>query len=89
MVAGRIEYLNENLTEEADAAALSLGNKALGRTKVTSYELGVNYWWSKRFRATFNYVFNHFDQGSDATAQIKAFASPSDQEFLFRLAIAL
>jgi len=89
MVTGRIEYLNENLTEEADSAALMLGNKAVGRTKVMSYELGVNYWWSKRFRATFNYVYNHFDQGSDATAQIKAFASPSDQEFLLRLAIAL
>jgi phosphate-selective porin len=89
MLAFRFEYLNVNLTQEADAMALMLGDKAVGRTKVNTYELGINYWHSRRYRATFNYVFNHFDQGSDATAQIKAFPSPNEQEFLFRFAIAL
>ncbi len=82
MVAGRLEYLNENLTEEADAAALSLGNKALGRTKVTSFELGVNYWWSKRFRATFNYVYNHFDQGADADRPDQGLREPERSRVL-------
>ena len=34
---------------------LSPANKAVGKTKSsTSFELGINYWLSKRFRATFN-----------------------------------
>ena len=89
MLAFRFEVLDEDVTEEADAAALGLGDKAIGKTKVDSYELGVNYWHSKRFRATFNYVFNHFSQGADATPYLKALASPNEQEFLFRLGIAL
>ncbi len=48
MLAFRVEYLNEDVTEDADAAALALGNSALGKTRLTSYELGVNYWRSKR-----------------------------------------
>jgi phosphate-selective porin len=89
MIAFRYEHLDEKLTEEADAALLStmIGTpSAVGQTKVDSYELGINYWHSKRFRATFNYVFNHF--GGD-TAQIKGLASSNEQEFLGRLAIAL
>jgi hypothetical protein len=53
---------------------------------VTSWELGANYWVSKRFRATFNYVLNHF--GGDTTF-IKGLKSNNEQEFLFRLGIAL
>jgi hypothetical protein len=62
---------------------------ALGKTIVDSGELGVNYWHSKRFRATFNYVVNHFGQGSDANGTLTALTSPWEQEFLFRLAVAL
>jgi len=86
MLAFRAEYLNEDVTLESDAAALNLKDGAVGKTKVMSYELGLNYWHSKRFRATFNYVFNHF---SGDTGQIKKLASPNEQEFLFRLGIAL
>jgi phosphate-selective porin len=89
MLAFRFEYLNENLTEEADAATAALGSSALGRTKLQSYELGVNYWWSKRFRATFNYVLNHFDRGAEATKQLRNLSTSTEQEFGFRLAIAL
>ncbi len=49
----------------------------------------MNYWHSKRFRATFNYVVNHFGQGSGASGIPTNLASPWEQEFLFRLAIAL
>jgi phosphate-selective porin len=86
MLAFRAEYLNVDLSEEADAAALLLGSKALGKTKLNTYEFGVNYWHSKRFRATFNYVFNHF---SGTAPQITGLKNANEQEFLFRLAIAL
>jgi phosphate-selective porin OprO and OprP len=86
MLATRVEYLNETVTEAADTAALMLGDKVAGRTKVTSFELGANYWYSKRYRTTFNYVLNHF--GGDAPF-VQALKSKQEHEFLFRLAIAL
>ena len=60
VLALRYEHLDETLSEDATAAALNLGNKSVGRTKVDSGELGINYWHSRRYRATFNYVVNHF-----------------------------
>jgi len=89
MVAARFEYLNEDVTEDADTAALMLGSSAVGKTKLTSYELGANYWRSKRFRASFNYVLNHFDRSAGATPFLAALPSANEQEFLFRLAVAL
>jgi hypothetical protein len=86
MLVARVEHLTESLTEEADAAALKLGAPVMGRTTVTSYELGANYWYSKRFRATFNYVFNRF--GGD-TSFVTKLPSKNEQELLFRLAVAL
>ena len=71
------------------AATIVPDSPALGKTIVDSGELGVNYWHSKRFRATFNYVVNHFGQGSAANATLGALTSPWEQEFLFRLAVAL
>ena len=90
MVAARYEHLDENVTA-ATTPALTIGpdSPALGKTIVDSGELGVNYWHSKRFRATFNFVLNHFGQGSDANATLKVLTSPWEQEFLFRLAVAL
>ncbi len=86
MLAARYEHLDEHLTEDATATALNLGNKSVGTTRVDVIELGINGWHSKRFRATFNYVFNRF--GGDAPA-ITKLPSSHEQEFLFRLAIAL
>ena len=86
MLALRFEYLNEDVTEEADAAALMLGNRAVGKTKVLSLQAGVNYWHSKRFRASFNYGFNRF---TGTTPQITSLANPNVHEFLMRLAVAL
>jgi hypothetical protein len=65
---------------------LMLPSSAIGQTKVASWELGLNYWISKRFRATANYVLNHF--GGD-TSFINNLKSKNEQEFAFRLAIAL
>jgi hypothetical protein len=86
MLAFRFEYLNEDTTEESDAAMLMLGDPELGKTKLMVYEFGVNYWHSKRFRATFNYVLNHF---SGNAPFITGLPSQNEQEFSFRLAIAL
>jgi len=88
MIAARYEHLDENVTADPTPTFMP-DAPALGKTIVDSGELGINYWHSKRFRATFNYVVNHFGQGSDANATLKALSSPWEQEFLFRLAIAL
>jgi phosphate-selective porin len=86
MLATRVEYLHEKLELDPDAAALMLPSSAIGTTKVTSWELGVNYWRSKRFRATFNYILNHFDGD---TSLIKGLKSKNEHEFAVRLGIAL
>jgi hypothetical protein len=86
MLAARLEFLHERLTEAPETAALNLGNKVRDLTEVTSFELGVNYWYSKRYRATFNYVFNKF---SGDAPSIVGLAADKEHEFLFRLAIAL
>ena len=89
MVAARYEHLDENVTGQTTPPTIVPDSPAFGKTIVDSGELGVNYWHSKRFRATFNYVVNHFGQGSDANATLNALTTPWEQEFLFRLAIAL
>jgi hypothetical protein len=89
MVAARYEHLDEDVTADATANTIVPAAAAIGKTVVDSGELGVNYWHSKRFRATFNYVANHFGQGSGANGTLKGLASPWEQEFLFRLAVAL
>jgi phosphate-selective porin len=86
MIAARLDYLNETISEGTEAAALMLGSPVTGDTKLTALTLGVNYWHSKRFRATFNYVLNHFD---GTTPYVKNLKSDTEQEFLFRLGIAL
>jgi phosphate-selective porin len=89
MVAARYEHLDENVTVDTSTVTTVPPASAVGKTVVDSGELGVNYWHSKRFRATFNYVANHFGQGSGANGTLKNLASPWEQEFLFRLAVAL
>lgn len=80
MLALRLDVLREGV--EAD----TMVNPLWGNTKLTAWTFGVNYWRSKRFRATFNYVNNRF--GGD-TAAVAKLASKREQEFLFRLAVAL
>ncbi|HVZ88232.1 MAG TPA: porin, partial [Polyangia bacterium] len=89
MLAARYEHLDESVSEDVGAATTMPGAPAIGKTVVDSGELGINYWHSKRFRATANAVINHFGQGNNANATLKALASPYEEELLFRLAIAL
>ena len=87
MLTMRLEYLHEKLEADPDLAPLMLPSSALGTTTVTSWELGVNYWRSKRFRATANYVLNHF--GGDTSFITTGLKSKNEHEFLARLGIAL
>jgi Phosphate-selective porin O and P len=84
MVVARLEYLSETVTAYPITSTLAGISNVTGTTKVTSFQLGVNYWYSKRFRGTFNYVFNDFGGNNVNVAKLK-----SENEFLFRLAIAL
>jgi phosphate-selective porin len=88
MIAFRYEHLDEDLTADPDVQGLGgvLSPSNGSKTKVDSWELGVNYWRSKRFRATVNGIVNHF--GGD-TALIRGLASKNEEELTFRLAIAL
>ncbi len=94
MVAARLEYLNEEITAGNATTPNPNANPSVGKTKLTSFELGVNYWYSRRYRATFNYVLNHF--GGDSAYQLDAAKGPAainqgkdEHEFLLRAAIAL
>ena len=73
--------------------ALASDPYSAGPFTVNSFELGVNYWHSKRFRATFNYVLNMFDGDASAFAKdlktTKLGGNDSEHEFMLRLGIAL
>jgi hypothetical protein len=87
MIAARIEHLDETVTTDTNVTSDSVK----GNRRVNAYELGANYWYSKRYRATFNYVLNTFsgDAGGLKSLQTTLGGHKSDHEFLFRLAVAL
>jgi phosphate-selective porin len=86
MVALRLDLLNETAVDDGATQAMGLGSPVAGRTKATAFVAGVNYWWTKRLRASVNYGFNRF-RGD--TRIIKGLPSFRVQELLFRLGIAL
>jgi hypothetical protein len=91
MLAVRVERLDAHVASAMPMAGPSVGaSGSSDRTAITSYELGLNYWYSKRFRATANYVHN---QLGGNTAAIGSAAKKNDgkgeDELLFRLAAAL
>jgi hypothetical protein len=79
----RLDYLDEKITAAEDTAAMT-GPAPAGHTKVTAFEFGVNLWYSKRFRATFNYIFNHFSGDAPTVSGLK-----DEHELALRLGIAL
>jgi len=93
MVAVRFEHLDEKLTADDPAGVIStLATKpaGLGQTKLNSYTLGLNYWISKRFRLSGNWVVNSFDGDTTYITSAKTLGNAkTEQEFSFRLAIAL
>jgi hypothetical protein len=86
MLAVRISHVSEEIWQETDAALLNLHDPAVGTTRVTSYELGINYWHARAFRATCNYVVNRI---SGTTAEIESLGTSTEQELLLRLGFAL
>jgi hypothetical protein len=104
MVAARLEFLDETLSADdpnGPVGSLAVKPNSYGKTKVTSFALGLNYWISKRFRLSGNWVLNSF--GGDANyvtcpasmmpmscGSLKGLGNAkSENEFSFRLAIAL
>jgi phosphate-selective porin OprO and OprP len=101
-IVTRLELLDEKLTADSPAGgigSLKTGSVlGLNETKVTSWQLGVTYWMSKRFRAMANYTINHFggdasyvsgDGLSGANLTKTLDGAKNEQEFSLRLAIAL
>jgi phosphate-selective porin len=91
MLLARVDNLKETLTNTDSKGKNPNGNPNMGTTRVIAPELGVNYWYSKRFRATFNYVLNVIegDTKTIAGAQTKNGGHAAEHEFLFRLGIGL
>ena len=93
MLTARLERLDMHITSpEMNFGVGSVGtSSANDETAITSSELGVNYWYSKRFRATFNYVWNRLDGNTAAykSARNTNGGNDDEHEFLFRLAVAL
>jgi phosphate-selective porin len=85
-VVARVERISETVTSDTPANA----NPNVGKTTLTSFAFGTNYWLGKRYRATFNYVLNKLGGDTktlDATK--KLVGGDTEHEFLFRLGIQL
>jgi hypothetical protein len=87
MLAARIDHVDETI--ETNSAVTP--DKASGTRKITAVEFGLNYWYSKRYRATFNYVLNILGGSAEGVrdAEKKLDGHRDEHEFLCRLAIAL
>jgi Phosphate-selective porin O and P len=86
MLALRISHVDEEVWQETDATLLNLRDPSVGITRVTSYELGVNYWHARAFRATCNYLVNRI---SGTTPEVRSLGVSTEQELLLRLGITL
>jgi hypothetical protein len=91
MFAARFEHLNAHITSGMPMGGPSVGDSnSNDRTAVNSFEVGLNYWYSKRFRATVNYVHNQFQGNVAAIDNVaKKNGGKGEDEVLFRLATAL
>ena len=87
MIAARVDNLKQTIT--SDNAAL--GDPSIGTLRVVTPELGINYWYSKRFRATFNYGLNILKGNTETVkrAVTRNGEKADEHEFMFRLGIAL
>jgi hypothetical protein len=87
MLAARVEDLEQNVR----STNLALGDPEFGHTSVFSAELGLNYWFGRYFRGSFNYVLNVLNGDAPAliAARGKNAGSAEETEFLFRLAVSI
>ncbi len=81
----------ERLDEDVVTGHPSLANPGVGGVRVDAGQLGVNYWYSKRFRASLNASTFHLQGDSKAIkgAVTRNGGSTWEQELALRLAIAL
>jgi phosphate-selective porin len=83
----RVERLDETLSSDH----ASLANAMAGRTQLDAVQVGINYWYSKRFRASINYGAYHLSGTSKTIANAKTTNGGGawENEATLRLAIAL
>jgi hypothetical protein len=91
MLAARLERLNARISSAMPMAGPSVGkSNSDDLTAVTSFEVGLNYWYSKRFRATLNLVHNQLQGNAMAMDNAaKKNGGKGEDELLLRLAAAL
>lgn len=95
MFAARIDYLNESIGNLSNNNANA--NPEFGTTKVVAPEIGVNYWYSRRFRTSFNYVANILSGDAPKIGKLTAGGDKpgplnghtTEHEYIFRMAVAL
>jgi hypothetical protein len=87
MLAARLEHLDEKVSVDESLAK----DPVAGTHRMNAFAFGANYWYSKRFRGTFNYVLNTFQGDAPGVSDVKKKLGghSSEHEFLFRLAVAL
>lgn len=84
MLALRGELLRQDVSSDTK----TLANPNLATTRVMSFSAGLNYWYSRRFRFSTNYVVNIFG-GTTENIKVLVANTPIEHEVLLRLAIAL
>jgi hypothetical protein len=91
MLAFKVERLDTHIKSSDPMGGPSIGSDdSNSQTAMTSYELGINYWYSKHFRASINALLNHLDGNVSAISNAeKKNGGRMEDELLFRLAAAL
>jgi hypothetical protein len=84
MLALRGELMRQDVSSDTK----TLANPNLATTRVMSFSAGLNYWYSRRFRFSTNYVVNIFG-GTTENIKVLVATVPIEHEVLLRLAIAL
>jgi phosphate-selective porin len=86
-VVARFDHLRVNVTPDGTR---DLQDPVTGTTRVEAPALGLNYWYSKRFRASFNYGLNVIDGSTRAVGVAKQKNNgTAEQELSLRVAVAL
>ncbi len=85
MLAARGELLKEDLT----STQTQLADPNLATTRLVSASLGLNYWYGRRVRASFNYVLNLLSGTTENVTTTLATDGKSEQEVLLLLAMGL
>lgn len=87
-LVGRVDHARVRYRAGADLGPHVLGaSQAAGTYRFTDVALGVNVWWTRHLRLSFNYVLDHIDGGR--VANLPAPDQTTLHELSLRAAIAL